>query len=719
MRDDDVQLQSLSWPASRLGEAIEDLVRKARLASQSPMAVATPPPYLGRADEETIGRWIEAAAGQFGVEVEPTQSTYGEVGRLVRAAGPAVLCLPDDDRASEQRFLALLTGGRRRIALLGPNLSVHRVRWEVVRAALCQAYEAPQLSPIEQLLTSASVPEQHRARARRVILDEQLAAVSIRGCWLLRVPPGANLWLQVRQAHLHHALPMLIGGYGVAQCLMIVAWVIIGWSALTGHSDGGIFLGWALLLLTAVAFYGLANVVESWLAMGAGGLFKQRLLYNALHLELEAIRHQGAGQFLGRVMESEEIELLAKAGGFVIVGALMQLGLAAVILGLGAGGWPHALLLLLWLVVAVEIGWRYLQRGYDWTDTHLEMTNDLVERMVGHRTRLAQESREHWHDDEDLLLERYLQRLEKLHRLESQFLGLLPRGWMVVGLAGLAWPLVSARSTSARIAISLGGVLLALQAWSQLAPAAQSSIRAALAWRQMNPLWRVAIGYSETPSQAAMPSSVQRVVPEHGLPVVTARELNFRYHNRGRLVLQECTLQIRQGDRLLLEGPSGGGKSTLAALLSGLRLPESGLLLLWGYDRQIVGMHEWRRRVVTVPQFHENHVFTGTFAFNLLMGRRWPPLREDLEAAEAVCRELGLADLLDRMPLGLQQVVGECGWQLSHGECSRLYMARALLQQADVLILDESFGVLDPENLQRTLRCVLRRAPTLLVIAHP
>jgi ATP-binding cassette subfamily B protein len=419
------------------------------------------------------------------------------------------------------------------------------------------------------------------------------------------------------------------------------------------------------------------------------------------------------------VMASEEIELLAKAEGFVIVWALVQLGLAAVIMAFGAGGWPHALLLLLWLAVAVEIGWRYLRHGYAWADTHLEMTNDLVERMVGHRTRLAQESPERWHDDEDLLLSRYLERLEKLHRTEGQFLALLPRGWMVLGLAGLAWPLVSAQSTPTSIAISLGGVLFALQAWSRLATAAQSSIRAALAWKQMAPLWRVATGRGEAPSHTLTFSPTQQVAPGDGQPVVTARELSYRYHGLGRFVLQACDLQIRQGERLLLEGPSGGGKSTLAALLAGLRPPESGLLLWRGYDRQTVGVQEWRRRVVAVPQFHENHVFTGTFAFNLLMGRRWPPLQEDLEAAEAVCRELGLGDLLDRMPAGLQQMVGECGWQLSHGERSHLYMARALLQQGDLLILDESFGALDPENLQRALRCVLRRAPTLLVIAHP
>jgi ABC-type transport system involved in cytochrome bd biosynthesis fused ATPase/permease subunit len=101
------------------------------------------------------------------------------------------------------------------------------------------------------------------------------------------------------------------------------------------------------------------------------------------------------------------------------------------------------------------------------------------------------------------------------------------------------------------------------------------------------------------------------------------------------------------------------------------------------------------------------------------MGRRWPPQPGDIEEAEVLCRTLGLGDLLGRMPAGLLQMVGETGWQLSHGEKSRLYIARALLQGADLIVLDESFAALDPENLQRALRCVLDRASTLLVIAHP
>ena len=64
-------------------------------------------------------------------------------------------------------------------------------------------------------------------------------------------------------------------------------------------------------------------------------------------------------------------------------------------------------------------------------------------------------------------------------------------------------------------------------------------------------------------------------------------------------------------------------------------------------------------------------------------------------------------------------MIGETGWRLSHGERSRLYVARALLQKADFIVLDESFAALDQENLKLVLQCVLRRAPTLLVIAHP
>ena len=123
--------------------------------------------------------------------------------------------------------------------------------------------------------------------------------------------------------------------------------------------------------------------------------------------------------------------------------------------------------------------------------------------------------------------------------------------------------------------------------------------------------------------------------------------------------------------------------------------------------------------IAYAPQFHDNHIFGGSLAFNLLMGRSWPPTPEDIAIAAAVCRELGLGDLIDRMPAGLVEQVGETGWQLSHGERSRVFLARALLQRADLVLVDESLAALDPVNLALALACIETRAPAAIVIAHP
>jgi len=157
----------------------------------------------------------------------------------------------------------------------------------------------------------------------------------------------------------------------------------------------------------------------------------------------------------------------------------------------------------------------------------------------------------------------------------------------------------------------------------------------------------------------------------------------------------------------------------LISLVNGLRAPATGTLLLDGVDRLSLGAEAWTRRIATAPQFHENHIFTEVFAFNLLMGRRWPPTAEDWREAEDLCRELGLGELLDKMPGGMNQIVGDTGWRLSHGERSRVYLARALLQGAELVLLDESFAALDPDNLTLALRCAREKAETLMVIAHP
>jgi ATP-binding cassette subfamily B protein len=271
------------------------------------------------------------------------------------------------------------------------------------------------------------------------------------------------------------------------------------------------------------------------------------------------------------------------------------------------------------------------------------------------------------------------------------------------------------------MAVALGGVLLAYRALSAVATGVASVMRAVVAAQEIAPLFAAARQDDDSKAAGLLSfrTETDDPAPAEGARVlVQARDLVFRHRPQAEAVLDGCDLTIHRGDRLLLEGSSGGGKSTLASLLVGLRQPESGLLLLDGLDRATLG-DAWRRLSTAAPQFHENHVLSGTFAFNLLMGRCWPPSEADLAEADRLCRELGLGELLDRMPSGLMQIVGETGWQLSHGERSRLYLARALLQKAELIVLDESFAALDPDTLDRCLRCALARAPTLLVIAHP
>jgi ATP-binding cassette subfamily B protein len=710
-------LRSFAWPASRLSEAVAVLAHRAGLAPEAAeLREAYEVPQYPV--DEAVDRSIGLTAKRLGLEVEPVEASYSEVEPLVRRAAPALLRLPLRPGDNEMVFLVLLKGGRWRISVIGPDLAVRRLRSDVVRSALCAEIEIPLARAVDRLLTTAGVPEHRMAHARKAILREQLCSVRIPGCWILRLPPGVSIMRQASQARLVGPLVALIAAYLVQQAFNLGGWWLIGLGAFRGHFDWGWLQAWALLLFTGIPVQVLMTWAQSSFSIGVGALFKLRLLYGTLQLEPEEIRHQGAGQFLGRVMESETVENLALGGGFQALVSVIQLFTAAGVLALGAGGWPHALLLLGWTGLTVVAVWLYYRRSRTWIDTYRKMTNDLVERMVGHRTRLAQEDPRHWHADEDRDLARYANLSQRQGRLLMLVNAVVPRGWLIVGFVGVAQALILGSASSAQLAISVGAVILGSQALNSLVNGMVSVVGVMLARDQVEPVFRAA----SRPALVHQDGSwlpMRRDGAASGTTMLQARDLVFRYRPAGHAVLNGCSLHIRYGDRLLLEGPSGGGKSTLAALLSGLRTPESGLLLLWGFYRQSVSAEEWRRHVVTAPQFHENHVLAETFAFNLLMGRSWPARAEDLDEAVEICRELGLGDLLERMPAGLQQMVGESGWQLSHGERSRLYIARALLQGADLIVLDESFAALDPENLHRAMQCVLNRAPTLLVIAHP
>ena len=693
-------MKNLVWPVARLGEALQVLSSRSSLGIEAP-GQAFPPPESA----DTAGEWLEAAAQLLGIEVQPVETSYASIDDQLRVMGPALVRVRTD---STPGFLALLPGTGTRV--VAPDLTTQRASRADLHAALCGEMEKPLLEETERLLDRITVSRAQRPAARSAILRERLGSVPIGGIWLLRHAPSASFAAQLKLARVPQRLLALGAAHLLQYVVWILAWWVVGSNVLNHRADSGWLSLWALLLMTLVPLRLWITWLQGLVAIAAGSRLKQRLFFGALRLDPDSLRHRGVGQLLGSVLESEAVEALALSGGFLALVAVIELVVSLFVLGAGAGGLTQSALLLFWLVITAGAVWICYRRTRAWTTVRLDVTHDLVESLVGHRTRLAQLAPDRWHEGEDEALEKYLQASRHMDRSTAALLAVAPRGWLVLALASLAPVFVQGTGSAARIAVAVGGMLLAFRGLRRLASGAWQLTGAAIAWERVGVLYRAA-----TRSEAvALPTE-----PKSGdEPVLEADRLAYQYAPALPQVLRNCSLRISPGDRLVLEGPSGGGKSTLAALLVGLREPSSGQLESGGFPRAALGAEGWRKRIASAPQFHENHVLAETFAFNLLMGKRGALGPRDLPEAEAISRELGLGDLLRRMPAGMLQMVGETGWQLSHGERSRVYIARALLQNAELIILDESFAALDPENLHRALECVVRRARTLLVISH-
>lgn len=698
-------LQTLGWPLERLPEAVAFLSRRAGLR---PRAVEVP---VGPAPGTDPGRQVEAVAELLGLEAEEVLTRGEKADALLCRVGPGLWWVPSE--RAPGHLLLVLRGAGRTVRVLGPDHLEHRLSASQAQALL-RAEAVGRGAETERLLAASALPSRQQARAKAA-LDELLDIAPLGRCWVLRHAPDAPFWRQARQAGVHRGLVLLLGSHALQYALWLLSWWVMGRGAFSGHFDPGWMVTWALLLLSMLPLRMLSTWSASALSVDIGALLKKRLLAGALHLAPEEVRHQGAGHLLGRVLDAEQVESLATTGGALAVVGLLEVILTTGVLGSGAGGAPHVLLLCATVAILGLSAWRYYVDRERFSVQRSQMANGLVERLLGHRTRRVQQAPERWHQGEEHELLEYLGLSQAMDRSAIFIQTAIPRLWLILSFAVLGPGFVSGDSPE-RLAVGIGGTLLVYQALRKLTPGLTQLTGAAVAWRQTRQLFEAA-GRVERPTTLAAAEDRPPATSPGG-PLVEGHGLAFRHAGRSTPILDGCSLEIRAGERLLLEGPSGSGKTTLGSLLAGLRQPQSGLLLLQGMDRRTLGP-AWRKAVSAAPQFHENHVFNATLAFNLLMGRRWPPSPADLEQAVEVCRGLGLGPLLARMPQGIHQPVGETGWPLSHGEKSRLYIARTILQGAQLLVLDESFAALDAETLKTTLDEVIRRTPTLLVIAHP
>lgn len=195
---------------------------------------------------------------------------------------------------------------------------------------------------------------------------------------------------------------------------------------------------------------------------------------------------------------------------------------------------------------------------------------------------------------------------------------------------------------------------------------------------------------------------------------VELQQLSFNYDDNDNKVFHELSLVIPAGQRVGLAGPSGGGKSTFTKLLLRFTDPQSGKILIDDQDISQVTQASLRAHIAYVPQ--EPFLFHRTLRENILYGN---PEATETEITSAVKRAYA-DEFIDKLPHGLDTVVGERGVKLSGGQRQRIAIARAILKNAPILILDEATSALDSESevyIQKALG-ELMRDRTTIVIAH-
>lgn len=603
---------------------------------------------------------------------------------LGTGGGPAIVPV-----AEGAAFFTVLRSHRGGLTLLAPDGA--RLKRRHAELDLAMAGDRPGLG---RSTSSLQVPQYLRDRLDRAAHTAPLcyrlsrrAPQCIGGELLATGLPGLGL--------------LLAGLLVVAQALEIAGWGLFGGAVLNGGRDIWGMVGWLLLLATLHLVTVPVQALQSELALRAGLVIKRRLQRGALALDLAVLRRMGPSALTSRTIEAQALEQSGLAALLMGLTAAVELATVALLCLGGAAGSLHLSWMLGLMAAIAASAVPYGRALSAWSTERREQASRLVESIAGHRSTRLQVHPLRRRDRIDHDLASYV-RLSRLTDTRARWMLLgLPSLWTVGSVVTLIPAALSGGLTAAGVAITIGAALLGARAINTAVGSAAAAFRSRIAWLQLSDLLAAA------PARTAARAPSDAAAEGHRL-----LDVSFRHPGRSAAVLDRITLALGAGDKVLLTGASGSGKSTLGAVLAGLKEPVSGRVVPGGG-------HTGRPKAMASPQVQENHIFSATVAENLFLARAGELEPSDEARALDMLQRLDLGALLERMPLGLFQRLGSGGWALSQGEKSRICLARALLSDADLLVLDESFGPLDPDTAGAAIEAARQVSRCLVVIAHP